>query len=252
MQHLKNKRIALTGLEGSELVKILESQGAEVVQLPMIQVKPPSSWLAFDELLQQNFVADWVIFSSKNGVEFTLERLRLLGFSANYFKQSQIACVGRATAQSLQKFGIETDLIPEFFQSEGLLHALQRQDFAQQTYWLLQAEAPRTLLQEQLTQQGATVIATPVYQIVSCAKDSFSKHQNLLDSLDWIVFTSPSTVQHFFECATIHAKMADVQIACIGQVTAQKLRHYSMQPAVVPETQDMKHLAHAIVEWTLS
>src|SRR5262245_25246107 len=60
------------------LTEALRAQGAAVIERPMIQFVPPSTWAPFDKRLASLSAQDWVAFTSATAVRFTLQRMRAL------------------------------------------------------------------------------------------------------------------------------------------------------------------------------
>ena len=56
----------------------VEAQGAEVLQLPLIEFAPPETWEPLDQAIERLETYRWVIFTSTNGVEAFFLRLRAL------------------------------------------------------------------------------------------------------------------------------------------------------------------------------
>ena len=136
--------------EGTSLAEWLKLLGAEVHTYPLIEIVPPHSWDSFDRTFSSAEQADWVIFTSRNGFEFCCSRLEELGKSHYLLNTAQIACVGRSTAEAVQKKGLTVNLVPDHHQSEGLLKALDREKIEGKRYWLIQAEKPRQTLRRRL------------------------------------------------------------------------------------------------------
>ncbi|NET47631.1 MAG: uroporphyrinogen-III synthase, partial [Merismopedia sp. SIO2A8] len=63
-----------TGQSG-EFSDRLQSQGATVIEMPALEIGPPSSWDAFDEAIAQLETFDWLILTSANGVNAFFDRL---------------------------------------------------------------------------------------------------------------------------------------------------------------------------------
>src|SRR5258708_21529461 len=63
------------------LAKPLREMGAEVVEIPTIEIKPPRSFKALDAALRNISKYDWLILTSVNGVEALFARLKNLGIA---------------------------------------------------------------------------------------------------------------------------------------------------------------------------
>src|SRR5712671_8073097 len=60
------------------LAEPLREMGAEVVEIPTIEIKPPASYKALDAALANISKYDWLILTSVNGVEALFARLKKL------------------------------------------------------------------------------------------------------------------------------------------------------------------------------
>ena len=198
---LSGLRILVTRQETPEssLSVLLQSQGAKVVAAAMTKIIPPESWQSFDETVKGSLIIDWAVFTSSNGVSLCVSRLKDLQIDPQFFfSKIKIACVGQSTSSALSKRGMTAELIPEQFQSEGLIDAFSQYDLKNKQCWLIQAESPRKTLRIALKKQGAKIISTPVYRTVPSRKNnSFLLEELDQAKLDWIIFASPSAVQNF-------------------------------------------------------
>ena len=122
------------GLEGRTIVvtrareqfgearKLLEQQGARVLDLPALEIGPPDEWGPLDDALAELDEFHWVIFSSANGVKAVDERLRLQGSSLGRRPAGlRIAAVGRKTALLLDHLGAPADFVPPDFVADSLI-----------------------------------------------------------------------------------------------------------------------------------
>jgi len=257
-----SKKLPLSGLRilvtrqdtpESSLSVLLQSEGAVVVAVAMTKIIPPESWQSFDKAVKGSLKIDWAVFTSSNGVSFCVSRLKDLQINPPFFfSKIKIACVGQSTSSALSRHGITAELIPEHFQSEGLIDAFSQYDLKNKRCWLLQAESPRKTLRLALKKQGAKIISTPVYRTVSSRKDT----SILLDELgqaklDWIIFASPTAVQNFhlvlpdgfWEDLTVNPK-----IACIGETTESSVKRLGWSVELRPEIQDFEHLVKDLCE----
>ncbi len=237
----------------SSLSILLQSQGAAVLSAAMTKIIPPESWQSFDETVKGSLKIDWAVFTSSNGVSLCVSRLKDLQIDPQFFfSKIKIACVGQSTSSALSKHGITVELIPEHFQSEGLIDAFSQYDLKNKQCWLIQAESPRKTLRLALKKQGAKIISTPVYRTVHSGKDtSFLLEELDQAKLDWIIFASPSSVQNFhqvlpdgfWENLTVKPK-----IACLGETTESSVKRLGWSVMLRPEIQDFEHLVKAICE----
>jgi len=237
----------------SSLSVLLQSQGAAVVTAAMTKIIPPESWQSFDETVKGSLKIDWAVFTSSNGVSLCVSRLKDLQIDPQFFfSKIKIACVGQSTSSALSRHGITAELIPEHFQSEGLIDAFSQNDLKNKRCWLLQAEYPRKTLCLALKKQGARIISTPVYRTVPSRKDtSFLLEELDQAKLDWIIFASPSAVQNFHQILPDEFwenLIVNPKIACIGETTESSVKRLGWSVELRPEIQDFEHLVKALCE----
>ena len=239
---LSGRRIVITRRreQAGELRRALEARGARVVELPTIALAPPKSWRPLDEALRRLAGYDWLIFTSVNGVERFLARMREQGLSPRGLQAAKIAAIGPATARTLRQYGLRARVVPEEFRAEGLLAALGGQRWRGKTVLLARAAAARDVLPRELRRRGARVDVVPVYRTVvpptsrQRAQALFSRRKP-----DAITFTSSSTVRNF--CALLgrsraRRALAGVRVATIGPVTSRTARALGLRVDVEAKT----------------
>ena len=240
-----------------ELTTLLLAQGATVVERPMLAFAPPQSWAPFDAQLKRLRPGDWVAFTSATAVRFAVERISALGAGAETLKGAlegaRLAAVGAGTAAALEARGLPGALMPEkLFQAEGLLAELLERMEPGGRVWLPRAEQARDALADGLRDAGMEVVITPVYRTVmpghGPGEDTVERDAQ---RADWIVFTSSSTVTHFFRMlgdeAAARVTRGGAKIACLGSVTAQTAGRHGLEVSVLPERQDLEGLVAALV-----
>ncbi len=147
----------------SSLSILLQSKGAAVVDAAMTKIISPESWRSFDEVVKCSLNIDWVVFTSSNGVSYCVSRLKDLQINPQFFfSKIKIACIGQSTSSALSMHGISAELVPEHFQSEGLIESFSQFDLKNKQCWLIQAESPRKTIGLALENKGAKIISTPV------------------------------------------------------------------------------------------
>lgn len=248
---LFGKRVVVTRAreQASELKRLLEDSGAQVLQFPTIEIAPPESFDALDRAIAARY--DWLIFTSINGVQFFFERLFANGKDARALTSAKIAAVGQATADALRARGIAPDVMPERFISTELLPLLAEDQRGIRTA-IIRAEEGRDELPQELRRRGGEADLVVAYRTVAAEYD-LDELRTLIatDSIDAITFTSASTVDHFF------AKLSDDErarvlgravVASIGATTSEAIARYGRTPDVVAPAATVQALHDALVE----
>ncbi len=154
--------------QASELVRELESLGADVYLQPVIEIFPASDLGSLDAaiatLVQQRIAG--ITFSSVNGVDGFFQRLSQLSYDSRVLSGVRLAVVGPATAASLVKYGLRADVIPalpHMYSAAGLLESLEGSVSGQR--WIVTTTNRSTeTLASGLEQRGAVVQAALTYE----------------------------------------------------------------------------------------
>jgi uroporphyrinogen III methyltransferase/synthase len=242
--------------DAADLTQALTRLGAEVIEQPTIAFAPPESWQPFDARLRELSSRDWIVFTSATAVRFVRTRLGDLGRAPRDLATARIAAVGVATAAALEAEGLPVAAVPETFQAEGLLEALLPRLRPGDRLWLPRAEQGRETLPAGLRRAGYEVAVTPVYRTVMPAGGLGAALDALrLGRLDWLVFTSPSTVGNFVcmlppdvQPPALGTGARAPRVACLGEVTASRARELGFRIAALPSRQDLPGLVAAIVK----
>ncbi len=250
---LKGTRILVTRAEkqACNLSSMLRDRGADVIEVPVIEIKPPESYEPLDNALQNALEYDWLILTSVNGVEAFFSRLDALGLSVDHVQHFKIAAIGPATEAAISDRGLIVDVVPPKYVAEEVVVALRRQVKGQRVL-LVRAAAARDVIPTELTAAGAQVEIVDAYHTITPA-DSKPKLLALFSEKsvppDLITFTSSSTVKNFLGMIVgtdIPAKLSRVHFASIGPVTSNTLREFGLPVHCEAEDFTMTGLVQAI------
>ena len=232
---LRGKTVLVTRAraQASQLVEKLEDKGAEVLEFPTIEIFPPANPQAIDREIRRISDYNWVVFTSANGADSFFGRMRRLAKDARIFSQSQVAAIGEATAASLDRYGIKADLVPAEFTSAALFESLKKQkQIRGKNFLLARADIAPPDLKDSLQTEGARVTEIEAYR----TRRPANQKKELLGwlhgkKIDYITFTSSSTVDHFFQSVP-HALRRKIRskLISIGPVTSGTLKRYGFKP----------------------
>lgn len=247
---LFGKRVVVTRAreQASELKRLLEDSGAQVLQFPTIEIAPPLSFESLDRAVDERY--DWLIFTSQNGVAAYFERLFLRGKDVRALAGTKIAAVGQSTAADLRTRGIAPDVIPERFISTELLPLLAEDQHGIRTA-VIRAETGNDDLLTELRRRGGEVDLAVAYRNLAADIDLEELHALIeADAIDAVTFTSASTVDHFLAKLTDEERTRILQhatIASIGETTSAAIRRYGKEPDVVAKNATIQDLHDAVV-----
>jgi len=227
----------------------LRNLGATTIEIPMIEIIPPSDTDSMDSSIRNLGKYDWVIFTSVHGVEFFLRRMAILQIPTSCLYSVRIAAIGSATSAAIQSIGRSPDYVPSRFLSESIAAGL---DGLQGKRVLLpRADIASKKLPLLLRDKGASVDEVVAYRTVVPRELTRDRLKTVLETgVDVVIFTSPSTVCNFanaLEHASVTKDLSNVRIACIGPVTAEAARQLGMAVDVVANPHTIDALVEAIV-----
>ena len=111
-QPLFGRRIAITRTreQAGVLREQLTALGAEVIEIPTIEIRDPASWEPLDSAIRRLEEFDYLLVTSANGVRNFLRRLEACGRDVRDLKGLIIGAIGPATAAEFAKSGVKVDV----------------------------------------------------------------------------------------------------------------------------------------------
>jgi len=242
--------------QAGEMVAWLSEAGARTVLCPTLCIEPVAAMTAIDHAMDHLGEQTWVIFTSANGVHCFMRRMDERGLDLRAFAGSRVAAIGPATGEALAARGLRVDLVPQRYQAEGLLDALDA-DLSGQRILIPRAREARDILPETLRQRGAQVEVLTVYQAVPELADeqvAALSREMAAGHIDAVTFTSSSTVTRFIDLfakgeAAAMLRRHHIAVACIGPITAKTARDLDLQVAVEASSFTIPGLVAALSEF---
>lgn len=239
--------------QASALSAELKNLGADVIEVPFIEILPPRSYKAFDAALQRISEYDWLILTSVNGVEALAARLKQLRISVEGLKHLQIAAIGPATREQIEKLGLKVGIVPARYVAESVVESLRGQVEGRRVL-LGRAKVARDVIPSELRKMGARLDVVEAYEtvvpesskrrLVACINDPKRRPHV-------ITFTSSSTVRNFVKLirgrgCPPHTQLDGIRLASIGPVTSATLREFGLSVHVEAEEYTIPGLIRAI------
>jgi uroporphyrinogen III methyltransferase/synthase len=250
---LAGRRILITRARDQAAVfsSSLRDLGAEVIELPTIEIVPPASWKGLDQAIDRIASYDWLIFTSANGVNFFWQRWKERN-KDRLPPSLKICAIGPATAYQLMEKGMEVHYTPKEFVAEAILQGFEKSMTKGKRILLARAMEARDILPEGLRKMGAKVDVVEAYRTVK-PKGGSKRLKELLmrGKVDAITFTSSSTVNHFAELLKkddLQNLLSGITIACIGPITARTAKNWKMRVQIQPKEYTIPALTQAIVQ----
>ena len=233
--------------QASELAELLEANGAEVIQFPTIEIRP----LEIDGAeIPSPEEYDWIIFTSVNAVEIYFEHLRENGKDTRSFNRCSVCAVGSKTVDALNNIGIYPDFVP--LHASGGVVATEIEDVQGKRILLPRAKIATPVLPDALRDRGAHVENLPLYDTIKVKSDRCDAIEKdlLEDRIDYVTFTSSSTVTNFLEMFPMYTAkdlLANVRVAVIGPTTEATATQQGVRVDVVAKEATIESLVEAII-----
>ncbi len=221
--------------QSHEILKLLRDAGAHAISRPLISIKTLPAQQNLPQILSE---ADWILFTSANGLPSLLSQLDSIGKDIRSLGQAKLGAIGTASAQTLRDKGLKVDFVPSAFVGDAF--AAELPDIQGKRVVIAKAKESRDILDKVLTERGAIPIVIPVYETLHesiCLPD--------MTTLSMTILTSPSTVKSFLK----NAPNALSPVACIGPITAAAARNAGLEVAVEAKEYTAPALVDAICEY---
>lgn len=260
----------------------LRKLGAEVMEIPFIEIRQPRSFKPLDSALKNLASYDWLILTSVNGVDAMWERMQKQRISllhrqregheltrANKRGQKKaplaaggairIAAIGPATKKAIEQCGLLVDVVPKEYVAESVVRSLRRKIKGKRVL-LVRAKVARDVIPRELRKSGAHVDVVEAYETVvpqSSRRRLLAVLKNPKRRPHVVTFTSSSTVRNFVELLNSgarvrgqerppHIMLDGIRMASIGPVTSATLREFGLPVDIKAEEFTIPGLVAAI------
>ena len=240
--------------QAGELSRRLRAEGAEALEFPTIEIRPPAEYAPLDRALACLGEYAVVAFTSVNGVEAVLARLHeQFARDARAFAGCEIWAIGPKTAEALAAHGLRADFVPREYRAEALLAACKSVDLRGRRFLLPRADIARAALAEGLAERGAVVEQVDAYRTfaVGGAREAVLERLEA-GTLDVVTFTSSSTVRNFvsqFSDEEVVRLRDAVVFASIGPITSETARELGVPPSIEASEYTLEGLVEALIAY---
>lgn len=242
---LAGSRVLITRAadQADSFAALLAEQGAETIELAVLTISAPENQSELDRSLRAINSYDWIVFASRNAVEYTCRRLSELGLPAgsSWGSRPKVASIGPGTSEALKASGIEIAFEPSNHIAESMVQEFP--DYPKLTglrvFWP-RTNIGRPVISDGLAAAGAQVDTAVAYE-TGFPPERAQLSGQLLELLqekkiDIITLASAQTARNLAcllkdglkeRCggATLESEftalLAGVKLAAIGPITAR-------------------------------
>ena len=253
---LFSKRIAITRstAQSGKMKQSLTDLGAEVLELPLIEVIPSQDRKLVAEAFSGIATYEWIIFTSSNGAREFMRLFFMAYKDIRSFGPMRIACVGEATASIFRSYSLEVELVPAVSTAENLAQELVATDSLDSANVLvITGNRNRDVLVTMLETVGHAIVdVLSLYETdfadITKAKDldSFKEF-----GADAIIFSSSSTALSYIEQEEdmTLSKGAQKPILCsFGPETSKTLLENDLSPDLQADEPSMDAMITAVTD----
>lgn len=209
----------------NELIEKLQQLGADVTPVKTGIIKP----IIIPDFINKIKSADWILFTSKNGVKSFFYNLDLAGADIRLIANARFAVVGKATEKELAKHHIKADLIPAEQTGKGLAEEVKF--YMQDDYKLSNKKSKVCIFS---AKEASPDLEAGLKGICELEKiDAYVNEQayesipeSIGNMVSEAVFTSASNVDRFFDMLPENAYVETAY--SIGEKTTDALEQYNV------------------------
>src|SRR5690625_2447377 len=233
---LQDKHILVTRAEhqAEEFADQIRQHGGNPYIVPLLKISciVDRNHLRVLENIEQY---EWLFFTSANGVHcfFHIWKSK---FGMRDLSHHKFAVVGRKTNEALQQYGYEATFIPSIYNADTMAMEFLKEIKPHRPILLIRGKQARRVLPEAFAELDIDFDCLVVYEtsVNHDSKDSLNRglHYN---HLDYITFTSPSTVEAFFSLIENVKEIEGKEMVCIGTTTARKAAEKGLSNIILPE-----------------
>lgn len=246
--------------QASQFTDLLVQAGATVLEMPALEIVPPSDWQPLDQAIAVLDQFNWLILTSANGVDFFFQRLQEKGLDSRALQGLKIAVVGKKTAKTLQNYGINPDFIPPNFIADALLDHFPSPLAGLKILFPRVESGGRQQLVQDLQAQQAIVTEVPAYQSACPAQMPDAIWQALVNrQVTTITFASSKTATHFarllrqtcdqYQYSDWQGLLNKMAIASIGPQTSERCMAEWGRVDIEAEEYTLEGLTQAIIDY---
>jgi len=232
--------------QSAGLVDALTSKGAEVTVIPAVSISQVRQPEGFDSAMARIGLYENIVFTSVNGVAYTLELLSGKGMGP--WDLPPALCVGEKTANAWEEVGGTVAAVPEQYTAEALLEILG-EDLAGRSFLIMRPEVVKTELGQEMSRRGAEVEEIVIYRTVAPEEGEHALGELMAGGgPDVVFFASPSAIEGITKMAVPGTqypvpRIQDIPAICIGPTTAKAAEEAGFTEIYFPD----EHTAEGMV-----
>ena len=243
---LSGKKVLVTRGEQDhqQLSEGISAAGGIPVTIPLIDFQATKLSPLEKKCLATLSSYDWVIFTSKNGVDHLFQQTKVI-------KMPKIPVNGEKTKGRLKDYGYTPSFQPSKFVAECFVEEFLPILREASRVLIVKGNLARSLITNSIKNGGHHCDDIIIYKTIM-PKESETELYRLMKEqcVDIITFTSSSTVHHFMKVMDKHNLrecLSDSIIACIGPIAEKTAKQYGLNVQICADPFTVEGLVKKLV-----
>jgi uroporphyrinogen-III synthase len=228
--------------------QLVEKVGGIPIEIPLIAFRPIEENYHLHQALEKFDTYDWIVFTSNVTVETFFSF-----YKKDWGDHPKVAVIGKRTEEVLRERGLKSAFVPSAYVAEQFVEEFLPLVEKGTKVLIPKGNLAREYISSKLSENGAIVDEVVIYETYM-PKESSEKLTEMLtgDELDVLMFTSPSTVDHFMSIVKekhLEDHVKRCVISCIGPVTEKKLYAHGLPVHASPKEYTVKEMILSTIEF---
>ncbi|WHX99504.1 uroporphyrinogen-III synthase [Neobacillus sp. DY30] len=248
---LKDKKVLVPRGVGQakSFSQLVEKYGGISIEIPLIAFRPIQLTEQLKRVLAEINTYDWIVFTSN----VTVETFFSFYQKKDHSSFPRIAVIGKKTEEVLQEKGFKAEFVPSAYVTEVFTDEFLPIVPSGSKVLIPKGNLAREYISTTLSNHGVLVNEIVIYETYMPEESTEKLAQMLFDNeLDILMFTSPSTVDHFMSVVKAYKLENHIKrcvTSCIGPVTEKRLRAYGLPVHVSPEEYTVKEMIKSTIQF---
>ncbi|MFA1822529.1 uroporphyrinogen-III synthase [Virgibacillus oceani] len=230
--HEKNILITREEQQGKQFAAKIRACQGNPVEVPLLKISCKEHQKN-QAVFQQLASYQWIFFTSANGVRCFFQLAKDYQVNTNVLETVNIAVVGRKTENALKEYGNSASFIPSVYNAEVMSKEFFQVYQDVSPVLIVRGSKSLDILPVEFENRGIAYDAIEIYE-TTFRTDMKERLNEILKTgeIDFITFTSPSSVESFRRLTQVSV---DVPVVCIGTTTEKRANQLGFQSILVPE-----------------
>lgn len=245
---LHGKRILVTREEkqGKQFAAKIRDYGGDPVEVPLLEISCKDAG-ENHVLFQQLADYRWIFFTSTNGVRCFFQLASKYNADIHALQSVNIAAVGQKTGEVLKEHGLYPAFIPTVYNAEVMAKEFFKVYHDISRVLIVRGSKSLDILPAALDSRSIDYDTVNVYDTAPRMDRSALLNEVLKSGrIDFITFTSPSSVETFHVLAEADT---NVPVVCIGTTTEKKAKQLGFDSILVAETFTVDGMIHRMAKY---